>query len=304
MLRLRNRANFTTDGMRPGTPGLTSARARRGFTVLELLAVVGICSTLAAVVLPAVGSAREAARRMQCVNQLKQVGIALHSYHEIAGSFPTGWQWEVTNNSAYGWAVPLLPYLEQRSIYERTDRNALLTDPTNTQARATSIGLFLCPSDITESTFLLSWEDETTDASGPLFDLPTASYFGVFGTHEPDGDDGAFIQPEGDGTFIESRSIRLVDLQRGASNTIIVGERTMARVPSTWLGVDRAGADAACRLTGNAWTAPNCELCDECEFASRHPGGANFLWADGRVGFVSEAIDSREYQAMSQRSGN
>ena len=274
---------------------------RTGFTVLELLTVMGIVSTLAAIVLPAVGSAREAARRMQCVNQLKQVGIALHSYHEVCGSFPTGCQWEATNSSGYGWAVPLLPYLEQNAIYEQTDRNRLLTHPSNTLARATSIGLFLCPSDITEPTFLLSWEDETTNASGPLFDLPTANYFGVYGTYEPDDENLSAPNP-GDGAFIDSQSIRLADLQRGAGNTIIIGERTMARVPGTWLGVDRQGADAACRLVGNALTSPNCELCDECEFDSRHPGGSNFVWADGRVSLVSESLHSLEYQRMSRRS--
>ena len=284
-----------------GRCGSTSAPRRAGFTVLELLTVIGIASTLAAIILPAVGSAREAARRMRCVNQLKQIGIALHSYHETTGSFPAGCQWEATGQSAYGWAVPLLPYLEEKAVYNQTNRNRLLTDPSNTQARTTSIGLFLCPSDITEPTFLLSWEDEVTNASGPLFDLPTASYFGVYGTHEPDGDEPAPPLP-GDGTFIDSRCIRLADLQRGTSNTIIVGERTMARVPGTWLGVDRQGADAACRLVGNARTSPNCELCDECEFASRHPGGANFLWADGRVSLVSENIDSERYQNMSRRS--
>ena len=281
--------------------GTNGSQRLAGFTILELLTVIGIVSTLAAIILPAVGSAREAARRMQCVNQLKQIGIALHSYHETAGSLPAGCQWEATSQSAYGWSVPLLPYLEQKAIYDQTDRNRLLTDPSNTQVRATSIGLFLCPSDITEPTFLLSWEDEVTDASGPLFELPTASYFGVFGTYEPDEDDLP-IPPPGDGTFIDSRCFRLADLHRGTSNTMMVGERTMARVPGTWLGVDRLGADAACRLVGNALTSPNCDLCDECEFASRHPGGANFLWADGRVSLVSESIDSTQYQTMSRRS--
>ena len=235
--------------------GSRSNVRRSGFTVLELLTVMGIVSTLAAIVLPAVGSAREAARRMQCVNQLKQVGIALHGYHESCGSLPSGWQWEGTQQSAYGWAVPLLPWLEQNAIYEQTNRNVLLTHPDNTQARATSIGLLLCPSDIAEPTFLLSSEDEVTDASEPLFGLPTANYFGVFGTSEPDDYDPLLLEP-GEGTFVDSRPVRLSDLQRGTSNTIMVGERTMARVPGTWLGVDRQGADAICRLVGNAETSP------------------------------------------------
>ncbi|NQV24594.1 MAG: DUF1559 domain-containing protein [Rhodopirellula sp.] len=197
-------------------------RERSGFTVLELLTVMGIVSTLAAIILPAVGSAREAARRMQCVNQLKQVGIALHSYHEIHGSFPTGWQWEATNNSAYGWAVPLLPQLEQNAIYEQTDRNSLLTDSVNTRARATSVSLLICPSDIVAPVFTLAWENKATLGTGPLFDLPTASYVGVFGVTEADETNPV---PLGEGTFVADKAVRLADLQRGASHTAVVGER-------------------------------------------------------------------------------
>lgn len=276
---------------------------RSGFTILELLTVFGIISTLAAIILPAVGSAREAAWRMQCTSQLKQIGIALHSYHEVCGSFPAGWQWEQTQNSAYGWAVPLLPYLEQSAIYAQSNRNVPLSHPDNAKVRATSIKMLICPSDLTEPDFMLFSEDEATGIVTPMFRLPTASYFGVFGTYEPDEDDIP-NPPEGDGTFIESRTLRLADLQRGTSNTLIVGERTMARVPSTWLGVDKHGEDAVCRLVGNALVSPNCKLCDECEFDSRHPGGANFLWGDGRVTLVSENIDSTEYQRIARRSGN
>lgn len=277
--------------------------SRCGFTVLELLTVAGVMSILIAIVLPAIGTAREAARRMQCVNHLKQIGIALHNYHEVFASFPTGIQWEETHQSAYGWAVPLLPFLEQRSVYEQTCRNSILMDPRNDRSRYTSIGLYLCPSDITEPAFLLSSENRATGDSSPLFELPTASYIGVFGVHEPDEHDPS-CPSEGEGTFLVSRSIRLADLQRGASNTIIIGERTMSRVPATWLGVDRLGADSECRLLGSAITSPNCHDCDECEFDSRHPGGSNFLWADGHVRLVSEDIDSKEYQRMSRRTGD
>ena len=76
----------------------------------------------------------------------------------------------------------------------------------------------------------------------------------------------------------------------------------MARVPSTWLGVDFRGEDAACRLVGNAETSPNHPTCDECEFDSRHPDGANFLWGDGHVRLISENIDSVEYRRLARRS--
>jgi prepilin-type N-terminal cleavage/methylation domain-containing protein/prepilin-type processing-associated H-X9-DG protein len=301
MMTRRRQTDHTTTAEFLERRNSLSSPSRRGFTVLELLTVIGIVSTLAAIVLPAVGSAREAARRIQCVNQLKQVGIALHGYHEVCRSFPPGWQWESTNQSAYGWAVPLLPYLEQNSIYEHTNRDVQITAPSNAKSRTTSIELLLCPSDLTEPTFMLTWEDETTGEYRPLFELPTASYFGVFGTSEPDDIDDP-NPPVGEGTFIETQSIRLANLQRGPSNTIIVGERTMARVPATWLGISRDGADATCRLTGNVRVSPNCDLCDECEFSSRHPGGSNFLWGDGRVSLVAQTIDSREYQRMSRRT--
>lgn len=276
--------------------------ARGGFTILELLTVTGIISVLAGIVLPAVGSAREAARRLQCANQLKQIGLALQNYHDVYRSFPPGWQWESTRSSAYGWAVPVLPFLEHREIFNLVDRNRPLSDPVNSRARRTPIELLVCPSDIIEPTFTLYTGDE--DAPGglrALVELPTANYFGVFGTLEPDGD-GTVKRPAGDGTFIESRSVRMAELLRGTSNTIVVGERTMGRVPSTWLGIERKSDDVHCRLVGNAFRSPNCRFCDECEFASRHHDGANFLWGDGRVTLVSENIDSGEYQRMARRT--
>ena len=93
----------------------------------------------------------------------------------------------------------------------------------------------------------------------------------------------------------------VAELQRGLSNTMLIGERTTSLLPSTWLGVDFRGEDAACRLVGTAYTSPNCRECDECEFSSRHAGGANFLWGDGRVQLVSETIDTAEYRRFARR---
>tara|TARA_R110002111_G_scaffold247140_2_gene310068 strand:+ start:79291 stop:80229 length:939 start_codon:yes stop_codon:yes gene_type:complete len=276
-----------------------SLRLRRGFTVLELLVTFGVITTLASLILPAVGSAREAARQLQCKNQLKQIGLALHSYHDSHRCLPAGWQWEASGKSAYSWSVTLLPYLEQRAIYDQVDRNRLLSHPFNLSARRTSIANFLCPSDIIDPTFMLYEENKITETMTPLIELPTTSYVGVFGTLE--ADDG-IPAPAGDGTFLESKPVSFVHLQRGLSNTIIVGERTMAKVPSTWLGVDISGEDAACRLVGSAMTTPNCKLCDECEFSSRHPGGSHFLWADGRVRILSESLDTATYQQLARRT--
>jgi prepilin-type processing-associated H-X9-DG protein len=137
-----------------------------------------------------------------------------------------------------------------------------------------------------------------SNAPVSLIRLPAANYLGVFGTVEADE---SFPAPAGDGTIVASRAVRFADLERGQSHTLIVGERTAAVAPSTWFGVDFRGEDAACRLVGSAITAPNCGSCDECEFGSRHAGGANFAWADGHVALLPDDIDTHEYQLLAKR---
>ena len=172
-----------------------------------------------------------------------------------------------------------------------------------------------CPSDISESMFDLLGDvpspAEPTGASVgtapvnyeniPLVRLPTANYVGVFGTLEADE---TVPPPVGDGPIVSNRPVRYSDLQRGLSHTLTIGERTTAVAPSTWYGIDFRGEDAACRLVGSAITSPNCETCDECEFGSRHPGGSNFVWADGHVTLVLNDIDPIEYRRLSRRQSN
>lgn len=269
--------------------------------MLEVLVATGIISVLTSILVPAVQASREAARRTQCVNQLKQIGLALHGYHELWRCLPAAWQFERTGNSQFGWAVPLLPLLEHQAVSRQVDRGRRLDDPANLVARGTSIALLVCPSDIIEPTFVLHEDDEISGSNGPLVSLPTASYFGVYGVSEPDDDE--VLLPLGEGAFEGVRPVRFEELRRGLTNTLLVGERTMAKVPSTWLGVDSRGEDAECRLVGNAMTSPNCSLCDECEFDSRHSGGSNFLFGDGRVRLISQSIDTNEYQRMARRNG-
>jgi prepilin-type processing-associated H-X9-DG protein len=280
---------------------------RPGFTILELVVSVGIVMLLAALILPAIGSAREAARRTQCMNNLRQIGLALHTYHDQHRSLPAGWVWEASKPSGYGWAASLVPYLEDNvpPIY----RNLPLSDPRNRSARQTRPEIFVCPSDITEPVFTLVMGDEDDEDAataaaafneGPPVELPAANYLGVFGTIEPDDD---VPPPPGDGAFLETRPVSFSQFLGGLSNTIIVGERTTARLPSTWLGVDFRAEDAACRLVGNAATAPNCAPCDECEFGSRHSKGANFLFGDGHVKLLSTTTEADVYRRMARRSG-
>lgn len=270
-----------------------------GMTVLEVLVATGIISLLATMVVPAVQASREAARRTQCVNHIKQIGLALHAYHDLWHSLPAAYQFELTKRSQYGWAVPLLPLVEQPAVAGLVDRNQPLDHPANAVARSSSIAIWQCPSDIVEPTFMLHADDDFTGSNGPLMSLPTASYIGVYGTAEPDENDVPGLL--GEGAFEGVRPVCFAEFRKGLSQTFLVGERTMAKVPSTWLGVDVRGEDAGCRLLGNAATSPNCADCDECEFDSRHTGGANFLFGDGRVRLVSQSIDSHEYRRLSRR---
>ena len=270
-----------------------------GFTVLELLATMSVIGVLMALLLPAVGTAREAARRVQCVSQLRQVGVALHAYHAQHEFLPAGLQPAAASLNVFAWGVSLLPFMEQDPLSRQIHRDLPLGDVAHDQVRRTSLGMLLCPSDITEATFALYFEDAPPGGPPLLAPLPTASYVGVFGTQEADD---AIPPPPGDGTFIAARPLRLVDLRRGTSNTLVAGERTMSFVPSTWLGVDLRGEDAACRLVGMTGTAPNCDVCDECEFSSRHSGGANFLWGDGRVSLVADNIDVAAYRGLGRRA--
>jgi len=285
---------------------------RAGFTVFELLIVVAIIGVLAGLLLPSLGSARESARRVQCTSHQREIGLALHNHHNANGALPVGWKSDPSTQSAYGWAVPLLPYLAQPALFAHIDSKHRVGSPIHDLARATPLSMMLCPSDITEPTFVLYQADEDEEdkdslvalpdafgssATMPLVRLPTANYVAMFGTMEADD---SIPAPIGDGAFLENKTVRFRDFARGLSNTITVGERTMAQVPSTWFGVELAGEDAAARLVGSALEGINNPLADECDFSSRHPSGANFLWGDGHVSFISEDIDLQLYHQWSR----
>ncbi len=102
---------------------------RCGLTVLELLVAMSIVAVLMALLLPALGMARESSRRIQCVEHLREVGIALHCHHHSRRSLPTGWSFDPSGQSAYGWIVPVLPYLEQVSLAEQIDCEVTVTSP-------------------------------------------------------------------------------------------------------------------------------------------------------------------------------
>jgi prepilin-type processing-associated H-X9-DG protein len=246
---------------------------------------------------------------------LRDIGLAIQQYHQAASRLPAAWSEVPDGVSGYGWAVELLPYLEQAELREQINGRLPIVAVEHSAVREAQLPILQCPSDILEPTFELYAEDhhqssddgearnvsEPTPNALPIVRLPASNYLGVFGTLEADN---TFPAPLGDGPIIAGRRVRFADLERGESRTLIVGERTAAMAPSTWLGVNFRGEDAACRLVGSAITSPSCGACDECEFGSRHSGGSNFVWADGHVSLVGSDIDAVEYRHLAQRRTN
>ena len=127
--------------------------------------------------------------------------------------------------------------------------------------------------------------------------LASANFVGVFGTKDPDNVPGL----TGNGPFLECRPTHFTELQRGLSDTLLVGERTGSKLPSAWLGFANHGEDGPSRVVGFAGIGPNRDDSDESEFSSRHPGCANFLWADCHVTSVPDSIDRAIYQRLATR---
>jgi prepilin-type processing-associated H-X9-DG protein len=288
-----------------------SGRVRAAFTILELIVTASIVGVLVALLLPALLSAREAARRLQCSSHLRELGLAAQQFHNSSRRLPAAWSQTPDHTTGYGWALDVLPFLEETAISVKVARQVPITSAQNEGLGSHDLPMMRCPSDIAEPTFELFEEPSSSLVTnsakatspvvdgGPLVRLPIANYVGVYGTLEADE---SIPAPNGDGSIVVNRRVRLSDLQRGTSHTYLIGERTAAMAPATWFGVSFLGEDAACRLVGSAITSPNCDACDECELASRHAGGANFAWADGHVSLIADEIDSAEYQRLSKRN--
>ena len=171
---------------------------RTGFTLIELLVVIAIIAVLVAILLPAVQQAREAARRAQCQNNLKQVGIALHNYHDIHSALPSGWigvDPETRQHSPHeggsgaGWAAMILPQMEQTGLFNKFDPRAFISDPVNAPFAATYLPAYVCPSDAAS---VQTWDiDEEGSPGTTLATLARATYVGSFGTFEIHGCENA-----------------------------------------------------------------------------------------------------------------
>lgn len=276
---------------------------RGGLTIVELLSVLGTLSLLLGIIAPAVGSARESARRLDCRNRLKNVGIAISGYEAIERSLPPGWQLTATGDSSFGWATSLLAYLDQKALSQKVHRERAVSDAANADLLGYPVSALICPSDLMEPRFALYLEqDQGHEGFGQTSDtvlltFPSANFVSVFGAFDPDD----LPNTAGDGAFAGQRIVRLSEFNRGLGKTMFVSERTARRLPSTWVGFISDGEDAETRVVGFAGLGPNRGDADESEFDSRHPGLINVLWGDGRVEAIADGIDSDLYRQLARR---
>jgi prepilin-type N-terminal cleavage/methylation domain-containing protein len=299
---------------------IRNSRRVRGFTLIELLVVIAIIAVLVSLLLPAVQQAREAARRTQCKNNLKQLGLALHNYHDVHLVFPLASYFQGFDTlaptlirSQWSWAVMILPYTDQAPLFNQliigtnTFEQATL-DPVRLRSLTTPVSVFICPSD-PEDSVNRNRPFTGTFAGGMV--LPAAVQFAKSNYVASNGDNG------GDGIFGSGGGkVAIRDILDGTSNTIMVGERSSVKwkkqdqtKPGPWAGV-WAGQELSTDGITNVWALAgitgfqmntgkhsqdpsdtNAADAPLQAFGSEHTGGSQFLMADGAVRFISENIE-------------
>lgn len=293
---------------------------RTAFTLIELLVVIAIIAILIALLVPAVQHVRESAARTQCLNNLKQIGVAFHNHHSHFKRFATGFASKANGVDApslgpgWGWGAHLLPFVEQDALYKQISFSKDIADPANLTVRQTPLSGYLCPSDRANApTFTVK-----DPANKPLCDVAFGNYVGMAGVNEvtvyPDTSNG---QP---GVLLRNSRVRIVDILDGPSNTLLVGERCSLKSPqTTWTGAvtsasvpplnpnyDFEGPGILC-LTNSGIAAdgrtPNNPLEHVEDASSMHAAGVNFLFADGSVRSILFGIDPSIWVAITTRSG-
>lgn len=304
---------------------------RSGFTLVELLVVIAIIGILVALLLPAVQAAREAARRMQCGNNVKQLGLALHNYHDTMKMFPPGAVFYGGNNDRGSIFIRLLPYMEQQQIYDlynmdvNTDVQAFPASVNGgIQLRGARIPTLICPSDTNRERGTApalampanyypsmgptaSISNNSACSCGQFADFQARSRAGT-GTDNPAG---PFTRR---GWNYMSRMSHITD---GLSNTIFLGEvraDCSGHVQVGWshsnkwggftqipINFDSCRTLAQAQAEGRDGCFATCNWNAEVGFKSRHPGGAMFAMGDGSVQFLPQTIDMRLYQNLGDR---
>lgn len=299
----------------------------RGFTLIELLVVIAIIAVLIALLLPAVQQAREAARRTQCKSNLKQIGLAMHNYHDTANTLPFGWIGDpsgANNGNRWGWGSMILPAIDQAPLYmnfssltgtnsagaSATGFNAKMTSFPMPNILQTNLSVYRCPSD-TGAQVVISPLSNGYSVTGTTTQFGRSNYAGVVGSvtngQIPTTSNGA-----GNGAFSQNSKRNFRDFTDGQSNTFLVGEK---RSPGTTSGQYYGGDVIWAGVPDETSAAPFAMHIGDCSpgdtinlkvtvapttttyvpyagFGSAHVGGAHFLMGDGAVRFISDNIAS------------
>ncbi|MBV8898744.1 MAG: DUF1559 domain-containing protein, partial [Verrucomicrobia bacterium] len=275
--------------------------------MIELLVVIAIIAILIGLLLPAVQKVREAAARMKCTNNLKQIGLALHNYHDANQKFPMGWQ---DPAPSWAWSVWILPYIEQGNLYNQLNPTVNTFDSVMTNNLAllqTPISVYVCPSD--------------NNPAGPLNDnrkftnttVPASTV--SIGISNYVASNGNTAGSPGGGVFAANMQYNILQVTDGTSNTFMCGERATkvgtagGQFAAVWAGVNDGGEP----LEGEQYYAISAFTCFRMQdgfnttssgtaypqraYSSNHTGGANFVFCDGSVHFISQNI-SYNYQSQ------
>ncbi|QDT65257.1 DUF1559 domain-containing protein [Calycomorphotria hydatis] len=302
---------------------------RRAFTLIELLVVIAIIAILIALLLPAVQQAREAARRSTCKNKFKQVGLAIHNYHDTHIAFPLShhlggnrgaactWNSGINDEYKFGWGVMILPYLDQTAVYNgfvfesNYNASANLIGQTNLHNGGAIVVAFQCPSD-PQSDFRCN-RTSGINNGGVTDDLGRTNMSGVADSQDwaCNTSGGGWGRLDGDGTLVNANNLKFKDITDGLSNTIMVAEITGGVSGSNecqnWVCSNHTdaghGINGPNTVPGGVtnWVRNDRERL--MGFSSYHVGGCHCLLADGSVQFVSENVDDATLQAQATRAG-